>query len=126
METFRQKQMKLDELTQPGWEDAADYSKESNKKYGTSELRVPAVVEPQPDNHVAEPAPTTFGELMQLLEIVPGISQMPQGTSRPECSHIRLGSVKPQSNISISGLLPAIDSDMSTLLKAKPVELVCV
>jgi hypothetical protein len=25
MERFRQKQMKLDELTQPGWEDAADY-----------------------------------------------------------------------------------------------------
>jgi len=24
METFRQKQMKLDELTQPGWEDLAD------------------------------------------------------------------------------------------------------
>ena len=25
MESFRQKQMKLDELTQPGWEDAADF-----------------------------------------------------------------------------------------------------
>jgi len=25
MESLRQKQMKLDELTQPGWEDAADY-----------------------------------------------------------------------------------------------------
>ena len=28
MESFRQKQMKLDELTQPGWEDAADYFRE--------------------------------------------------------------------------------------------------
>jgi len=25
MQSFRRKQMKLDELTQPGWEDAADY-----------------------------------------------------------------------------------------------------
>jgi len=25
MESFRQKKMKLDELTQPGWQDAADY-----------------------------------------------------------------------------------------------------
>jgi hypothetical protein len=28
MERFRQKQMKLDELTQPGWEDAAGYIRE--------------------------------------------------------------------------------------------------
>ena len=28
MERFRQKPMKLDELTQPGWEDAADYFRE--------------------------------------------------------------------------------------------------
>jgi len=44
MESFRQTQMKLDELTQPGWEDAADYFREQDNKYGTSELRVPAVV----------------------------------------------------------------------------------
>jgi len=46
MERFRQKQMKCDKLTQPGWEDAADYLRERNKKYGTSELRVPAGVQP--------------------------------------------------------------------------------
>jgi hypothetical protein len=28
MERFQQKQMKLDKLTQPGWEDAADYFRE--------------------------------------------------------------------------------------------------
>jgi hypothetical protein len=44
MERFQQNQMKLDELTQPGWEDAADYFCERDKKYGTTELRVPAVV----------------------------------------------------------------------------------
>jgi len=31
MEHFRQKQMKLDELTQPGWGDAAEYIRESDK-----------------------------------------------------------------------------------------------
>jgi len=32
MERFRQQQMKLDELTQPGWEDAAHYFLERHKK----------------------------------------------------------------------------------------------
>jgi len=44
MERLRQKQMKLDELTQPGWGDAADYFCERDKKYCTGGLRVPAVV----------------------------------------------------------------------------------
>jgi len=35
MERFRQMQMKFDKLTQPGWEDAADYFRERDKKYGT-------------------------------------------------------------------------------------------
>jgi len=63
-ERFRQKQMKLDELTQPGWKDAADYLRETDKKYGTSELRVPAVVQPQTDDDTVAPAPTKFRELM--------------------------------------------------------------
>jgi hypothetical protein len=83
MERFRQKQMKLDQLTQPGWGDAADYLRERDKKYGTAELRVPTVVKPQTDHTVAAPALTTFGELMESLNIVLGRSQMPQGTSQP-------------------------------------------
>jgi len=43
MEIFRQKQDKLDELTQPRWEEAANYFHEPDRKYGTSVLRVPAV-----------------------------------------------------------------------------------
>jgi hypothetical protein len=122
MESFRQKQMKLNELTQPRWEDAADYFCERDKKYGPAELRVPVVVQPQTDDNASAPPPTTFGELMQRIEIVPGISQMLQGTSRPGSSHIRLGSVKPQSNTTISGLEPATESDTLPLLQAKPVE----
>jgi hypothetical protein len=44
MERFRQEQMKLNELTQPGWEDAADFFHERYKKYATTEMRVPAHV----------------------------------------------------------------------------------
>jgi len=44
-ERFQQKQMRFDELTPPGWEDAADYFHEREKKYGTSEMRLPAVVQ---------------------------------------------------------------------------------
>jgi len=75
MERFRQKQMKLNELSQPGWEDAADYFRERDEKYGTSELRVPAVVQPQTKEDALAPPPTTFEELIESLDIVPGISQ---------------------------------------------------
>jgi len=35
-ENFRQKQMRLEELTQPGWADAPDYFCEWDMKYGTT------------------------------------------------------------------------------------------
>ena len=38
MESFRQKQMRLDELTQPGWGDAANDFRERDMKYRTTEL----------------------------------------------------------------------------------------
>jgi len=122
MERFRQKQMKLNELTQPGWEDAADYSRERDKKYGTTKMSVPAVVQPQTNDDAPARPPATFGEVMEGLDIVPGISQRPQGTSRPGTCHIRLGSVKPQSKSIIPSGEPAAEPDSSMLLKAKPVE----
>jgi len=64
MESVRQKQMRLGELTQPGCGDAADYFRERNMKYGTTELNVPAVVMPQTDTTAASPSPTTCGEIM--------------------------------------------------------------
>jgi len=114
--------IKLDESTQPGWEDAADYFRKRDKKNGTSEFWVPAVIQPQTNEDTPAPPPTTFGELMESLDSVPGISQRPQGTSRPRSSHIRLGSVKPQSKSSIPSGEPAAEPDSSTLLKAKPIE----
>jgi hypothetical protein len=109
-------------LTQPGSEDAAAYLRERDKKYGTNILRVPAVVLPQTNDDAPVPPPATFGEFVESLDIVPGISQRPQGTSRPGISHIRLGSVKPQSKSYIPSGAPAAEPNSSTLLEAKPVE----
>jgi len=74
IERFRQKPMKLDKLTQPECGDAADYFRERDQKYGISGLRVLADIKPQTNDDSATPAPTTFGELMESLDIVPGIS----------------------------------------------------
>jgi hypothetical protein len=41
---FWQKQMRLDELTQPGWGDVVDYFCIRDMMYSTSELRVAAVI----------------------------------------------------------------------------------
>ena len=72
MESFRQTLMRLDELMQPGWGDTANSFRERDTKYRMTELKVPAVVKPQTDTTAATPSPTTFGELMQVLEIVTG------------------------------------------------------
>ena len=81
LESFRQKQMKLDELTRPGWGDAANYFLESDMKYGTAELKVPAVVKHQIDTTAATPSPTTCGEHMQTHDIVREPSPMTAVTS---------------------------------------------
>jgi len=124
METFQLKQSMLDEFTQSELEDAADYFHQSDKQYGTSELSVPAVVQLQTDDHAAVPAPTTFWERMECLDIAPGILQMPQGISHPGSSSMTLGSGKSQSNMSISGLAPTTEPDSLLIQNAKPVELI--
>jgi hypothetical protein len=83
--------MNQNKLTQPEWIDAIKVFSESNKKYGTSYCRVPVVTKFQMDHDAAAPAPTSFGEVIKYLDIVPRISQMPQETSRPGSSYIRLG-----------------------------------
>ena len=90
MESFRQKQMKLDELTQPAWGDMANYFCERDKKYGTTKLQVPAVINPQMNDVAAAPARTTFEEQHESVDIVPGKSQIPQGTFQPGSHHRRI------------------------------------
>jgi len=54
--------MRLDELTQQGLGDAANYFHERDIKYGTAELKAPAVVKPQINMTAATPSLTTVGE----------------------------------------------------------------
>jgi len=117
--------MKLDELIEPGWGDAADYFRGRDKLYGIFALRVPAVVKLQTDHDIAAPALTTFGEFMECLNIVPRMWQMPQGTSHPGSSHIRLGSGMPQSDTGTPILALAIELDSLPMPKAKLVDPIC-
>jgi len=83
---FRPKEMKHDKLTWPGWEVAANYLRESDGKSGTSKWRVPVVVQPQMNDDTAAAALTIFGDVKVCFDIVPGISQARQGSSRLESS----------------------------------------
>jgi len=122
LETFWQKQMMLNELMQPGWRDIADYFRERDMKYRTTELNVPAVGKPQKDTTAATPSPTTFGELMQVLEIVAGQSQMPQVMFRQGSSQMWLCSEKPQRDNRILSLMPKAVPNSSKMGIATPVQ----
>jgi len=121
-ERWWQRQMKLDQLTRPGWGDAPDYFRERDKEYGTSELKVPAIIKFQTDHVEAAPSATTFGELLETLDIVWGILPMLQCTSRPGNSHMWVGSGKPKSPECISSILPGAESDSSLMTYAMPVQ----
>ena len=122
LESFRQKQMKLDELTQPGWGDTANNFRERDIKYGTTELRIPAVVKPQIDTTAATLSPTTFGKHMQTLDIVRGQSPITAVTSRPGSSQMRLGSEKPQSDQFIPDFSLGAVTDSMAIQDVSPVE----
>jgi hypothetical protein len=65
MESIWWKQMRVDKLNQLGWGDATNYFHERDMRYGTAELKVPAVVKPQIDTTTATSSPITVGEDMQ-------------------------------------------------------------
>ena len=100
----------------------ADYFHERVMQYGIPELRVPAVVTLQTDEVAVARAPATLRELMETLHIVPRISQMPQGTSRPGSSDVRVGSRETQLNERIASLSPDTKPDSSLIEKVKPVQ----
>jgi hypothetical protein len=101
-ERFWEKQMILHELTQLGWEGAAHNVHRKDKKYGISQSRVLAFIQPDTDDSAVAPAPTTYSKLMDFHYIVPRWLQMLQWTDPPERSRITKGCGKPQSNTSIS------------------------
>jgi len=56
---------------QPEWGDATDYFHQRDMIYGTAELMIPGIVNPQSDITAATALQTTFGEHIQTLDIVP-------------------------------------------------------
>jgi len=70
MERFRKQQVKLDGLTHPVQEDAADYILERDKKYCRTEMRVMAVIKSHKVDEAAALTPPTCGELMEWRDIV--------------------------------------------------------
>jgi len=124
MESFRKKQMRLEELTKLGWGDAADYIRERDMKYGTTKLNVLLGVKSQTDRTATSPSLTTFGERMQALDVVPVQSQIPQVTSRPGSSQTRLGSAKPQADSHIVSVMSDAVPDLPQMEIAKPLHTV--
>jgi len=122
MESFRQQRMRLNEFRKPGLGYAADNVGECNKKHRIAELKVPAVVTPQMELVATTPAPKSFGERMETLDIVPGYSQMPQRESPPRCSQMRLGSGKPQSHERIVAFQLNTAPNSLHIKKSKPVQ----
>jgi hypothetical protein len=74
--------MRLDELTQPECGDLSENFRDRAMQSRMTTLQVAAYGNPETDKTAAARSPTTFGEHMQALDIVPGQSQMPQGISR--------------------------------------------
>jgi len=93
-------------------------------KYGTAELKVPAVVMAQIDTTADSTSLTTDGEQMQTLDIVRGQLEMPTVASQPRGCQMRLGSEKPQSNILITVFSRDPATNLTPLQHAKLVELV--
>jgi len=122
MQSFRQQQMRIDELTQPGWGEAAKYIRERDMKYETAQLQLPAVVKPQIDMTEATPSPTTYGELLLTLDIVCEQSQMPAVTSWQWSSQMMLYLEKPLSYIFIPVFSTDVVPNPISIEDAKPVE----
>jgi len=119
-------QLRLDELMQLGWGEAAHYFRERDMKYETTELKVPAVVKPQTDTTAATPSPITFGEVMQVLDIVAGQSRMPHVMYRQGSSQMRLGSEKPQADDHMVSRMPDTVPDSLQREIATPVQPVSI
>jgi hypothetical protein len=93
-------------------------------QYSPTGLIVQAVIQPETADVDAGLAPTRSVKLVKCLHTVPGMSQMPDGTSQPVNSHNKLFSVKPQWKTSRYSLAPALQHDLTHIQYSKHVELV--
>jgi len=121
-ERFRQKQMKLAKLMQPGCGDAANYLREGDKTYRTTEMKVPAVVQSHREEDATCSLLMMFGEPMESLDSIPGKTQMPQVTPRQGSSPMRLGLRQPPTHQGIPSFPPTPAPDLSMIQISKHVE----
>jgi hypothetical protein len=121
MDAFRQKQMELNELADLGSRDAADYIRQRDNKNARTEWNVPAVLKLHTDSDVAHHFTTAVVKLRECFDIISGTAEMPQGTSSPRISHLRLGSPRPQSKKRILCPRPTMHHDLSPIIHAKPI-----
>jgi hypothetical protein len=70
LESFRQKEIRLDKLTELEWQDTANYFPERDMRYGTAELKICPVFKPQIAPNADTASPTTPGEHLQTHDIV--------------------------------------------------------
>jgi hypothetical protein len=82
--------MKLDELMHPGWGNAADYRYERDKKFVRTELKVSAVDQPQTGDDAVSSGSKKVGEPMLTLQSIHQKFEIPQLTSQPGSSRLRL------------------------------------
>jgi len=123
MENVRQMHRRLVKLMQLGWGDTADYFREWDMKYRTTDFKVSAVVKAQTDTTTPTPLLTAVGELSHWLDIVPGQSQMPQVISWPGSSQMSLGLGKHQAHSHIAHVMPNMVLNWLEMEIVKPVEL---
>jgi len=121
-ESFQQMHMRRDFQTLPGWVNGANYIRQRDMKYEMTELKVPAVGKSQTDSTAATPSPTTCGELLQALDIVPGQSQIAQVTTQQGSCQMRLGWDKPQADNHVVPPMPAARPKYSQIEIVKPVQ----
>ena len=99
-----------------------DNFNERDKMQGPTELKFLAVVTLHECDDTTNPKAATFGELMGSLHIIPGILQMPVGTSRPSSGYMKLRPLRHQSHTGRASTSPDKKPCQSPIPKEKPIE----
>lgn len=81
MKQFRQKYMRHDDVMALGGGDAGDHFHDGDMMCGIVKWMRAAVVKPRTVDHTEVAAPATFGEIIETLDMVHGMSQMLHRTS---------------------------------------------
>jgi len=114
--------MNLHESTHPGWGDEADYFCQRDQEDGRTELKVPEVVQSQREKNATWSASTPVAEPMETHDTLHRKSQMPQVTSQPGSSQMRLGLQKPLIYEGIQSFPPTPPLDSSVIQISMHVE----